>query len=361
MPARRLHIDATSCKTCNFRGLQCHKITEEEREIINCAYYDMGNLQRQREWISKHISPRQSSIKSESQKNQCVDYFLPNTSSPGSMKWKVCRKMFITTLNISDRQIRTVLLQKSDACGVLQIEKRGGRQQWDKDRLCYEEVKGHIDMFPRMESHFCQANSKCQYLSPDLNQQIMYRMYKNDHPNGVSLSFYKKVFHSLNLKFHHPKKDACGLCEEYSSANEAKKEELHQVYHRHITEKEAVREIKEAAKKAALTSKKYSAHVFDLQQVIYLPQSNRSEIFYKRRLACFNFTIFNLGSREGFCFLSHEGETGRGSCEIASHLHHYLQIQDERGIEVVELYHSSYDHGFCSPIQVCPYCHHSLL
>lgn len=46
--------------------------------------------------------------------------------------------------------------------------------------------------------------------------------------------------------------------------------------------------------------------IFDPQQVIYTPKSARSELFYKSRLSNIIFTIHELASRDGWCFLSHE-------------------------------------------------------
>lgn len=78
--------------------------------------------------------------------------------------------------------------------------------------------------------------------------------------------------------------------------------------------------------------------MLDLQQVIYLPQSARSELFYKGRLSCFNFTVFDLGTKEGTCFISHEGQTRRGACAVASNLHKFLVEQDSRGVKEVEFF-----------------------
>ena len=48
--------------------------------------------------------------------------------------------------------------------------------------------------------------------------------------------------------------------------------------------------------------------------------SQRPELFYKSRLANYNITVYNLATKEGICFLSHEGQTRRGANEIASNL-----------------------------------------
>ncbi|GFO25542.1 hypothetical protein PoB_005204700 [Plakobranchus ocellatus] len=80
---------------------------------------------------------------------------------------------------------------------------------------------------------------------------------------------------------------------------------------------------------------KTCAAVFDLQQVIYTPKSHHSSIFYKRRLANYSFTIFDLQSQEGRCFLWHEGIARRGANEISTCIYKFLQEKDSDGTEKV--------------------------
>lgn len=86
----------------------------------------------------------------------------------------------------------------------------------------------------------------------------------------------------LNLKFHRPKKDLCGICDSYEKASVSKKEPLQERYDQHKREKVEVRKRKEEAKVKAQENREFCAAVFDLQQVIYFPQSKRSELFYKK-------------------------------------------------------------------------------
>lgn len=48
-------------------------------------------------------------------------------------------------------------------------------------------------------------------------------------------------------------------------------------------------------------------------------------LFYNRRLATYSFTVYNVVTKEGICFMWHEGQGGRGSCEIASCLLNYFE------------------------------------
>lgn len=117
----------------------------------------------------------------------------------------------------------------------------------------------------------------------------------------------------MNLKFHLPKKDLCGLCETFRNGNKGEQEAVKDRYEKHIKEKEKVRRIKSAMKERAKVDGKFLAANFDLQQVLYLPISKRCELFYKRKLSCYNFTVYNLGSGEGTYYFWHEAIASRGA------------------------------------------------
>ena len=192
-----------------------------------------------------------------------------------------------------------------------------------------------------MESHYCRQNSGVQYLSSDLTVAKMHKLYIEEHTNGedcVSLSLYSTIFRSMNLKFHHPKKDQCGLCMSYRTGTEEDKARLQDRYDRHIKEKDEVRRIKQAMKERSQNDEEFLAASFDLEQVLFLPITQRGELFYKRKLSCYNFTVFDLGTAEGSCYFWHEGVARRGANEIASNIHHYLKEADAKGIREVALF-----------------------
>lgn len=76
-----------------------------------------------------------------------------------------------------------------------------------------------------------------------------------------------------------------------------------------------------------------------LFQVIYLPISNESALFYKSRLATFNFTFYDVESKECFCFAWHEACSKRGASEIATCVFKVLENYNTSGKKkVVSLY-----------------------
>lgn len=133
----------------------------------------------------------------------------------------------------------------------------------------------------------------------------------------------------MNLVFHRPKKDKCSLCMSNRQGDESTKERLTARYTKHIEQKQKVRDIKKESKDVAIDPQNHHASaVFDLQQVISLPRSKGSAVFYKRRLSLYNFTIYDLGSKDCHCFIWHECLGQRGSSEISTCVYKYLQTRD---------------------------------
>ena len=80
---------------------------------------------------------------------------------------------------------------------------------------------------------------------------------------------------------------------------------------------------KEKDKEASKQNKCLYTVTFDLQAVLYTPCSNVSKVFYKRKLYCYNLTVFSLADKTGTCYLWDEINGQRrseiGSC-IITHL-----------------------------------------
>jgi hypothetical protein len=78
-------------------------------------------------------------------------------------------------------------------------------------------------------------------------------------------------------------------------------------------------------KETALTNKQIMFCSFDLQAVPPLPNGNVSTFYYKSKLNVYNFTIFNISEKNGFCYMWHEGEAKRGANEIATCIFKYIE------------------------------------
>ena len=111
-------------------------------------------------------------------------------------------------------------------------------------------------------------------------------------------------------------------------------------YQNHIRNKDLVQQQKENDKTEAInsTNSELAVCCFDLEEVLISPHSFESCLYYKRRLSTFNFTVYDLGTRDGHCFVWNEAMASRGACEISSCLLSYLQELSERGKKKVIMY-----------------------
>lgn len=326
--------------TCSKLGKECSKLSEEERKEILHAYYETSDIQLQREYIVRMVKVEDVKVKTvkdhSSRRSKSLYYYLPQNRDIIS----VCKTMFLNTLNISDKTVRTAL-DKKQLTGTIEKDRRGGRPKSlaEEDKIKRDAILQHINRFPRMESHYCRKDSKRDYLHPDLNKQMMYEMFlKECESENISTSYttYCTVLKSQNISLHNRKKDLCKICENYRKGDATKKEELEELFQKHQQEKEAVRKIKDKEKSDSDQGK--TVAVFDLQPVIYLPQTNDNQLYYKRRLANFNLTIYELKSRQCHCFTWHEGQGKRGACEIATCLRLYLEEFNTKGVKEVTLF-----------------------
>lgn len=182
----------------------------------------------------------------------------------------------------------------------------------------------------------------------------MYMMFRDEHknlPQLPSFTSYRRVFVTKNGSFHRPRKDQCSLCMTYLQGDELTKTELQIQYVLHNKEKMKVREIKNHCKIECLKeietqagkntkeikSKKLCAS-FDLQQVIHLPITKESAVFYKRRLGVYNLTFYNIATKEVFCYTWDESQSKRGASEISTAVYLALKHYDENGIKSVSLF-----------------------
>ncbi|CAH0550293.1 unnamed protein product [Brassicogethes aeneus] len=332
IPERKLG-PACNAEWCKKGGRECRKFSEEIRQAIFSDFYNLADLQLQREFIVRFVeqTPKKSNTKPDdnSRRTYTKTFFLPCNGE----RSKVCRKMFINTLDIGEKRLRNTV-KKNQSTGVVEKDKRGGRDKISalKDKALRDTITSHINKFPRVESHYCRKDSSREYLHGDLTLRKMYGMFLNELPvtkSKPSFSLYRVIFKKMNLSFHKPKKDQCGVCRVFHEGSEEEKTKIKDIYDKHIVEKEAVRKLKDNFKSAAKNDPKMFCACFDLQQVISLPISNDNAIFYKRRLSVFNFTIYDLANRDCYCLTWDECSSGRGSSEIATAVIMILKKYDE--------------------------------
>ena len=171
-------------------------------------------------------------------------------------------------------------------------------------------VKAHIESFPRTESHYCRKETQRQYLDSTLSINKMYTLYGEkckaeigEHYKCVSLAMYRCIFvEQYNLGFFHPKKDQCSECAKYSMMS-ADQKASNNTMDKHLQRSKEAQADKANDKERANKDQTFRSVTFDLQSVLQVPSSDVSLMYYKRKLCCYNFTIYEQAKpNDAYCF-----------------------------------------------------------
>ena len=168
----------------------------------------MGSVEERWRYIAKHVTPtdkKRSRDTGQRSMQKSMQYCLNGQI--------VCKTMFLNTLAETEKTVRTAILRSADGFRTLP-DKRGTHPNRAFDEETISAVKDHIKSFPVMESHYVREGTKRQYLSPELNVEIMYRLFIETNPKvKVGIQTYRNIFKKyFNLGFHKPKKDKCEIC-----------------------------------------------------------------------------------------------------------------------------------------------------
>ncbi|KAG5875281.1 hypothetical protein JTB14_000751 [Gonioctena quinquepunctata] len=213
--------------------------SEKEGSLIKVPRVNKQKVAKSLRSMVRHTkvdtTKQKTSNKDQSRRQNTIFYYLTKNNE----KVLVCEKIFLGTLGISERTMRTAL-KKVNASGIVEPDKRGGRK---RDFTIHEAIEKNINKFPKIESHYCRAKSTREYLHPVLTISKMYSLFLEEQ-NGVngekpSITTYRNIF-----SFHKPKKDQCSLCITFKYGDDNTKLKLKDIYDKHNAEKIKVRELK---------------------------------------------------------------------------------------------------------------------
>lgn len=158
--------------------------------------------------------------------------------------------VFKATFDISDRPIRTVI-EKIKKCGTMEMDRRGKHNAYPSlDPAIKDGIRRHIDTIPKIESHYCRADTKRVYIDGGKTVKDLHRDYVSECdarglPSANYLMYYLVFTNEYNISFFQPKKDQCEDCTSYSNASEEEKVDLKEKYDQHLKEKDLARRKKE--------------------------------------------------------------------------------------------------------------------
>ncbi|KAL4152823.1 hypothetical protein QTP88_000656 [Uroleucon formosanum] len=253
--------------------LKCtEKITDDDRMSVFNAYWNLGDIAKQREFIhncTTEIKPKYRYVREGGQRprrNHNAAFFF----NLGDRRIRVCKIFFENTLAINDPG------------AVMAEDKRGKHGNQPKmNETVRNRVTDHIKRIPKIESHYTRKNTTKHYIEGGRTITDIYNDYlsdcKKDNVSFCNFNYFYNIFtNEFNLSFFQPKKDQCETCVAYENASETDKVNLKEYYDQHLVEKELSRKEKDNDKQT-LADKAVLA-IYDLQAVIPLPKGESNEL-----------------------------------------------------------------------------------
>lgn len=93
---------------------------------------------------------------------------------------------------------------------------------------------------------------------------------------------------------------------------------------KHVDRKNEARNEKHIDKEKAKSNPDFKVVSMDMEAVLLLPRLNASALYFKTKLACHNFTIYDLATRDVTVYVWHEGEGDLCASSFLSCLKNYI-------------------------------------
>lgn len=309
---------------CNEeQTIKCKEISDEERNKLFVKFWKLTWGEKKiylTTLIEKCTTKRARNRKEENvSRRGCSYYYYLDVPA----RKRVCKTMFCNTFAIPPRTIGHWIVD-TNKTQIDNVEAETERELNPRNARINEQkhnMKMFFDSLPKLESHYCRKSSSKLYLEPNWSSKMgLYKLYKNDWCQGnniipLSIASFGNLFDDLNLALFSPKKDECDVCVGYKTKNVDEN-----TYQEHLIKKEEARAEKDLDK----SGENRKVFTMDVQSVLLCPKSNVSSLYYKTKLIVHNFTLFDLKTKEGYCYLWHESSAGLTSDVFASIIYKFL-------------------------------------
>ncbi|CAG9831150.1 unnamed protein product [Diabrotica balteata] len=189
---RGIHVNSKEFENyvCKCKNRCSEMVSVEEREKLFKKYWELGSYDSQTTYLGTLISEepvkRHYGVSSGDRAKQFTRVYKISSI-------KVCRDMFVKTLQISTKRVNTALVKiKSDSI----VDKRGAYGGYNKlSSTRFNEVIDHIKRLPKYKSHYRREEMQdAEYLESHITIEKMHSLYSEEVENPVSYQKYKKIF-----------------------------------------------------------------------------------------------------------------------------------------------------------------------
>lgn len=316
-------VKSVACK-CHYN---CNvKFNTEDRQEIFQDYLSLTDERAKWTFISSCVAAkfpkrRYAPVNGTSTSKRKYMFAYSLTSKTGIHQ--VCKTFFLGTLDISGKKVETAM-KKMKATTIVEEDRRGRNPAPNKipeDRKAI--VQNHIKSIFVVPSHYCRSSSKRMYLPSGLTENRLYQDYlkycEEHQATPVTAYYYKHIFTSeFNYSFHRPKKDQCDYCAQFQNKSEDEKLRSQNEYKLHIIRKQEARDHKLNDKEKAKIDIGFRSYTMDMEKILLSPQLEVGQLYYKRKLKTYNFTVYQLADRTAINYMWHETDGNKGASEVAT-------------------------------------------
>ena len=331
IPEKTMGIPCTSefCRKIKLRA--CNEIPGQERSKIFKKFWNMSSWEERRSYVQTlvHKVEVKQPKSPTSRRNVSMCY---NLQLEDGTTMQVCKKMFSSTIGVPKRTIGRWLCEAGrspDHVTKPKSPKTGSRVHVSEDDITF--LENWLNALPTTPSHYCRSSSTYQdkkYLHPGTKILQLFNEYgvaaREAQVRIVARKYFTEVFHRLNFSVFIPRKDQCDVCVAAKYGNVEKEK-----HNEHILEKDRARAQKSSDKESA--SEKVSVWTMDLQAVLLCPQTKASSMYYRTKFQVHNFTLYNLQTKDGYCYTWDESQ-GDLSSEVFAHIQyqHFRNVLEEK-------------------------------
>lgn len=178
---RKVQKQARSMKNgCSVKcKKKCHfNVTEEQRKTIFEKFWGLADYTYQWCFIGNSVTEenvnRRVKIQIDGEDPSRKSAYRYHFTLEKSNDLEVCKQMFLNTLGIGNKWVRTASLKKKAHSGAIPVDSRGRLKKLNEaSSLRRKDVINHIKSFPTVESHYCRKDCKAMFLPENLNRQKM--------------------------------------------------------------------------------------------------------------------------------------------------------------------------------------------
>ena len=286
---------------------KCKLIVENDRAALFNNFWLKMTWDQRKVFVCNTVTLKESKNKTPDSRRKTT---LKYTLKVNHQIIPVCKKMYLNTTGLGEWSVRNWVLKSTD--GVVERQKStvlSRRKRKNIHEESSEYLREFLRSFNKLPAHYCRKETSKECLEQNFQSMAqLHREYeKQCNINGkgcLSLTKLTAVVNELNIGIFTPRKDRCDECYKFENGN--LEEEL---FMKHREEKDRARNEKEFDKNRAILGECHTL-TMDLQAVKLCPQLNASSLYYKVKLCCHNFTIYDLATTLGTtCYWFDETKT----------------------------------------------------